>query len=152
MKLNQGLVEKAINVLSEWQPKYGEKGFPKEMKGDISSFGASIVQAGLLPSVLFFSEGDLTKQVEKTDDNTKYRRACVMQMIFQVLDVEDTKNPFSDKRPLFDYVFRNLKNNNEPEILENITEAALALKLAFRAFKFEDTAAKTSINPATSNP
>lgn len=156
MKLNQKLVERAIIVLSEWQPKYGEKGFPKEMKGDIASFGASIVQAGLLPSVLFFSEGKWDKNPHKIgekkaneDDNTKQRRANIMQMIFEVM--ENKTEDDNQNRPLFNLVRKNIQNN-EQETLENITEAALALKLAFRAFKFDDKSAKTSSNSETSNP
>jgi CRISPR-associated protein Cmr5 len=137
MKINQALVEKAINVLSEWQGNY-KNGFPKEMKGDISSFGASIVQAGLLPSVLFFSEGDLTKKAQNADDGTKIRRARVMQMIFETMGKTATHE---QKRPLFDFVRLNL---NKTDVLNDITEAALALKLAFRAFHFDEKSDKPS--------
>jgi len=143
MIINQQKVEKAIVVLENLKEKY-PKGFPNEMKGDISSFGASIIQAGLLPSVLFFSEGTPTLS-EIAEDDTKERRANLMKAVFEVMDVHAIIN----ERSLLQYVRQNL--SNLAGALDNISEAALAVTVALRAFKFEEKESKpsNSNNPTT---
>jgi CRISPR-associated protein Cmr5 len=145
MIINQQKVEKAVQVLEALQVPY-PNGFPKEMKGDISSFGASIIQAGLLPSVLFFSEGEHSKPVNEknSDEDTKLRRARLMKVVFDVLEAPNADD-FAPARPLLDYVRQNL--SNPTTALDNITEAALAVKVALRAFKFIEKESK----PSTSN-
>lgn len=141
MKINQQKVEKAVEILDALRASSYPNGFPSEMKGDISSFGASIIQAGLLPSVLFFSEGEYTAKAKaKGDDDTKLRRARLMKVLFDVLEA-GAPAPDS-KRPLLDFVRKNLGN---ADALDRITEAALAVKMALRAFKFED-------KPANAHP
>ncbi|MCB0526215.1 MAG: hypothetical protein KDC86_16980 [Saprospiraceae bacterium] len=136
MKINQDKIEVAIKALAEISSTF-PNGFPNEMKGDISSFGAGIIQAGLLPSVLFFSEGGKeseSKASGRGDEATKGRRALLMRTLFKVLELKAAEqNKYSDKRPLLDYVRQNLKKH---ETLDDITEAALALKVAMRAFPF----------------
>lgn len=148
MIINQQKVEKAVKVLENLQAVYNGV-FPKEMKGDISSFGASIIQAGLLPSVLFFSEGNHKEKPKKDgDEDTKVRRAKLMKVIFDVLEVPNISK-YSEDRPLLDYVRQNL--SNPTSALDNITEAALAVKVALRAFKFaeKETKPSTSNDPTT---
>jgi len=144
MIINQQKVEKAVQVLEALKEPY-PNGFPKEMKGDISSFGASIIQAGLLPSVLFFSEGDLSSSKRKSEDNgdedTKLRRARLMKVVFDVLEVPNI-GKYSESRPLLDYVRQDL--STPTSALDNITEAALAVKVALRAFKFAEKESKSS--------
>jgi|GEM_PF-800785 len=148
MKINQKKVEKAVTVLESLRLVY-PSGFPKEMKGDISSFGASIIQAGLLPSVLFFSEGEHSKSAstKASEEDTKVRRAKLMKVVFDVLDMTDSSH-YDAERPLLDYVREYLKGtnptNNITVALDNITEAALAVKIALRAFKFAE---KTTESP-----
>lgn len=141
MKINQQKIEKAVETLDALRAAAYPDGFPKEMKGDISSFGASIIQAGLLPSVLFFSEGEYTAKTKtKGDDDTKLRRARLMKVLFDVLEAGP---PAPDsKRPLLDFVRKNLGN---ADALDRITEAALAVKMALRAFQFDD-------KPANAHP
>ena len=137
MKINQHKVEKAVGVLERLQSDHYSTGFPNEMKGDISSFGASIIQAGLLPSVLFFSEGDYAERPKgggkSEDKDTKNRRAKLMKVIYDVLETGTAQA--NSRRPLLDYVRQNL---GSADALERITEAALAVKIALRAFKFKD--------------
>lgn len=148
MIINQQKVEKAVKVLEILRDSDYKTAFPKEIKGDISSFGASIIQAGLLPSVLFFSEGEHSKPVnEKVDDeDTKVRRAKLMKVIFDVLETPDHAVHLATSRPLLNYVRMNL---NQSATLDNITEAALAVKVALRAFKFSE--GKPS-NPSPKTP
>ncbi len=142
MKINQNKVEMAINVIEA--AKLPE--LPSELKGDIASFGAGIIQSGLLPSVLFFSEGgkkeaeELVEKLQKSGNNeqdeeasTKARRALMLQWLFEVMQVHKAEEYSSTPRPMLEYV---RKHRNEPIVLDNITEAAIALKIAMRAFKF----------------
>ena len=136
MKINQQKIEKAVGVLEALRDSDYETAFPKEMKGDISSFGASIIQAGLLPSVLFFSEGKHTDRPKKSEEeDTKVRRAKLMKVVFDVLELSDHAVHNATPRPLLNYVRLNL---NGTAALDNITEAALAVKVALRAFKFSE--------------
>ncbi len=151
MIINQQKVEKAVQVLDALKESQYLNGFPKEMKGDISSFGASIIQAGLLPSVLFFSEGNILvpkRENEKNnDEDTKLRRARLMKVVFDVLELPDM-DEYAKERPLLDYVRQNLSNLNAA--LDSITEAALAVKIALRAFEFTEKESKSSTsNDAT---
>jgi len=148
MKINQQKVEKAVKVLEALRDSDYKTAFPKEMKGDISSFGASIIQAGLLPSVLFFSEGEHSKpaSTKAEDEDTKVRRAKLMKVIFDVLETPDQATHTATPRPLLDYVRRHLGKQNIA--LDNITEAALAVKIAMRAFKFSENNS-TAETPAT---
>lgn len=150
MKLNQEKIEKAITVLEGRQAQY-PNGFPKEIKGDISSFGASIIQAGILPTVLFFSEGEFKEAAARhknnSDENTKARRALLMKVVFDVLELPDTAT-INKKRPLLDYVRKNLGN---ADALNRITEAALAVKIALRAFHFDTSTDKKESNPSPEN-
>lgn len=142
MKINQEKVEKAVRVLESLRDSGGyQQGFPKEMKGDISSFGASIIQAGLLPSVLFFSEGRHDDNRTGSDEDTKKRRAQLMKAIFDIIGANPTN--FAPERPLLDYVRQHL---GSASALDDITEAALALKVAMRAFAF------TENNPPSNEP
>ncbi|MCB0545330.1 MAG: hypothetical protein KDC70_17510, partial [Saprospiraceae bacterium] len=80
------------------------------------------------------------------DENTKLRRANLMKVIFDVLEVGIAES--NSKRPLLDYV---RKNFNNTEALDRITEAALAVKIALRAFKFDEKPAiANQINAPTS--
>jgi CRISPR-associated protein Cmr5 len=138
MRINQKKVEKAVQVITQ----LGITELPKEMKGDISSFGASIIQSGILPTALFFSEGEYAQaEVEKLKENgkkdedssTKLRRSILMKIVFDTLEVAGA---YSEKRPLLDYIIKHRSTN--PHLLDDITEAAIAVKIAMRAFKFTE--------------
>lgn len=128
MKINQEKVQTAIAVIAS-HTDWVENGFPNALKGDVSSFGASIIQSGILPSVLFFSEKP------KGKDETKIRRTYLMQFIYAV--VHDRINlEGCHAHSLLDYV-RNREISDSIK-LDNVTEAALAVKVALRAFHFND--------------
>jgi len=82
---------------------------PKEFNGYISSFGASIRQAGLLATILFYDNANSNSQ----KDRTKVIRALE----------EITSSPL------------NKTTKNTPALRANVEDAAIALKLALRTFK-----------------
>ncbi|MCD3350624.1 type III-B CRISPR module-associated protein Cmr5 [Clostridium botulinum D/C] len=95
---------------------------PKEFKGYISSFGAGIIQSGLLPTVAFF---------EKEDSNSKSYRFKITEMIFKML----AKEKYCKDNKLLNYL---LDKEDIEEVKEDIINIAIALKLAMRTFKFSE--------------
>lgn len=82
---------------------------PKEFNGYISSFGASVRQAGLLATILFYDNANSNAQ----EDRTKVIRALE----------EITGEPL------------NKNTKTTPALRANVEDAAIALKLALRTFK-----------------
>lgn len=93
-----------------------------EFNGYISSFGASIISAGLLPSVIFYSQKGESKERQKI--------ITALEMILNKHGHPDI-NLLKKVEELFK------ENNRQAEIdrlTENISDAAIALKLAIRTF------------------
>lgn len=86
----------------------------KAYNGYIATFGASIRQAGLLPTILFFS---------KESESTKADRRKILHAIKEILGLQDDLHSYAQ---------------NDPKAKENIIDAAIALKLAIRAYKLRD--------------
>jgi CRISPR-associated protein (Cas_Cmr5) len=104
-----------------------EKGkLPNEYKGYISSYGAAVGQSGLLPATMFFSEKPA--QNPKLTD-TKLRRTKLMRAIYAVLKKEG--EPSTNEHVLLNYAKLNYTNRTE---IQNILNAAVALKMAMRAY------------------
>lgn len=107
-------------------PKVGEvleRAFPEGVvpssyNGYISSFGASIVQSGLLPTLALF---------ENTDASTKENKEYLSYLIMQVLTNSD------EDRSLLHYV---LTQNNITH-KQKILDIAVAIKLCIRTFKLD---------------
>jgi len=100
----------------------------KEMNGYISSFGASIISSGLLPTIIFYS------QEGKSEGNrTTFIKALEMMCIDKELLGQDEKLT-STIKDIY---------NSKPKMsqLKNfIMDASVALKLAIRTFpKSKDT-------------
>lgn len=91
--------------------------------GYISSFGASVIQTGLLASVAKF---------ENHNSSTDADRPKLMKAILYLLSGENNNGEDS----LLKYVIENQKNN--PRLQSEIEEAAIALKLTMRIFEFEN--------------
>lgn len=101
-----------------------DKKVPKEFNGYISSFGASIIMSGLLPTLVFFSQ----------EGKSKGNRRSVIVAIEEILKKENN-GLLSSEGSLLHTVKDNLNNADKIERLRNkIQEAAIALKLAIRIF------------------
>ncbi|AVQ46527.1 hypothetical protein N496_10540 [Clostridium botulinum A2B3 87] len=102
------------------------KGIPKEYKGYISNFGASIIQSGLLSTVAFF---------EANDSKSKSDKQVLMELILKVVDIYNEKQlEWKNNSPFLHYILEN--NNKQTE--EEVINAAIAVKLAMRVFKFTE--------------
>lgn len=93
-----------------------------EFNGYISSFGASIISAGLLPSIIFYSQ--------QGDSQERQKIIAAIEEILKKHDYPDI-NLLKEVERLFK------ADNKQPEInrlTEKISDAAIALKLAIRTF------------------
>ena len=100
-----------------------DKNFPdgtisSSYNGYISSFGASIIQSGLLPTLALF---------ENTDATTKENKEYLSHIIVQVLTGKE------EDRSLLHYAL----NKNEAVITEQILDISVALKLSIRTFNLD---------------
>lgn len=120
MKNVERLIPVALEAASKHLSKPNGK-IPKEYKGYISSFGASIIQAGLLPAVVFN---------EKEGSRTHHERKDLMKAIVHVLKGTE---PLENEK-LFERI---IISDNREKIKKQIIDAATALKLAIRTFDLE---------------
>jgi len=108
-------IPKAIEVLNE-KSKNGK--IPSAYNGYISSFGASIIQSGLKPTLALF---------ENRQANTKEDKTILPKLILKILDENTTETS------LLRYVI----NNNEELLKPKIIDIAIALKLSIRTFELD---------------
>ncbi len=107
-------IPKAMEVLKENL----EGGiFPKEYNGYISSFGASVIQSGLKPTLALF---------ENKNNTDRYK---IVEFIFEIFKRYNNIN--TEEILLINYVINNNKDNLKKEILD----ISIALKLTLRTFK-----------------
>jgi CRISPR-associated protein Cmr5 len=85
---------------------------PSEFGGYISSFGAAIVQSGLLPTIAFFS---------RTSSSSKEDKGQVVKAIGHILDETELFNKVKAAP-------------NDATLFQNIVHAAIALKLVLRTY------------------
>ena len=110
-------IPEAIEVLSI---KFKNGKIPSSYNGYISSFGASIIQSGLKPTLALFEN-------QNNQDNTREDRSVLPKWILKVLD----KN--TQETSLLRYVI----NNNEELLKQKIIDVAIALKLSIRTFELD---------------
>ena len=110
MRVKQEYLKRALESVKEVGIYNEAKNcVPKEYNGYISSFGASIRQAGLLATILFF---------ENESSSSMQDRKKVLRAIEYILELP--KN--------------SLRNNLDRDKIEM---AAVALKLAIRTYRFD---------------
>lgn len=97
---------------------------PKEFNGYISSFGASIIMSGLLPTLVFFSQ----------EGKSKGNRKSVIDAIEQILNAEYNGLLSADNNLLKTVEIMVNKNIDMQRLQDKIQEAGIALKLAIRIF------------------
>lgn len=97
---------------------------PDVYNGYISSFGASIIQSGLLTTVTFF---------DRENNNTKEDRRKIVNVIFSIIKTEE-KYKSEKETSLLKYLIEHKAHFDDIE--DDIICAAIATKLALRTFKF----------------
>ncbi|MCT7535972.1 type III-B CRISPR module-associated protein Cmr5 (plasmid) [Arcobacter cryaerophilus gv. pseudocryaerophilus] len=107
-------IPKAIELLNK---EFPDGKISKAYNGYISSFGASIIQSGLKPTLAVF---------ENTNSSTLEDKSYLTQLILKLL------LPNLKSNSLLKYV---LENKDKEEALKNeIIDIAIALKLSIRTF------------------
>ncbi|WP_051412066.1 type III-B CRISPR module-associated protein Cmr5 [Halonatronum saccharophilum] len=117
-------IPKAIKLIEE--EKIAKEGkVPKEFNGYIASFGASMIQSGLLPAIAFYE-----------DDNSKSQkeRHKLMKVILRLISEGD------ECSRLLEYVIDN--QDSKDSIKRRVKDGAIAVKLAIRTFKLIDSGDK----------
>jgi len=113
-------IEAIVEKIQDKDKKNKGKPIPKPFTGYIASFGPSMIQSGLLPTVLFYSE----KGDAKADRRKVLNAICWMIR-------EPGKEPMTIVQ-LMDHIIA-LKRDTF-RIKKEILEAVIALKLALRVF------------------
>lgn len=98
----------------------------REFNGYISSFGASIVQSGLISTVAFFCI---------KNSNSNRDRQKITELILKVI-LKHKKEQEDKYENLLKYVLEADKDNKLNSVKEEIINAATALKLSMRVFEF----------------
>ncbi len=99
----------------------------KQFKGYISSFGAAIIQTGLIPAVAFYSvQGDADAERQK-----------LIEAIKKILT--DNVEVIPNTQSLLRFLIERFESNDNMNLWkEKIMDAATALKLAVRTFEMDD--------------
>ena len=111
----ESYIPKVMSVLKE---EFSDGKIPSAFNGYISSFGASVMQSGLLPTLALF---------ENTNASTKENKEYLTYLIIRVLTEKN------DDISLLNYVLK----NNETLLKPKIMDIAIAIKLSIRTFKLD---------------
>ena len=113
-------IPKAIKEIEKvFAKELKNNGIPNTYNGYISSFGASIIQSGLKPTLALF---------ENENAKTQEKKQLLPSLILKILD-PDTK-----ESSLLRYV---LQKNNEAYLKQQIINISIAIKLSLRTFKLD---------------
>lgn len=123
MKTTSQEIESAKRAITESQIVDRNNTYPSAFNGYISSFGASLVQAGLLPTIIFFERRDSGAM----EDRPKVIKALKMMlgiggnvaMANYILGKEDNVS---------------VRRCDDPIYVNKVVRAMTAMKLALRMF------------------
>ena len=115
------LIPMAVDVLKDVGIANDNNEINRAFRGQISTFGAAIINGSLISAVAFFSNDS---------ESVKVKRSKLMDAIYML--IKNNKDNI-EKNALFSYV----KDTTEPEMdkREKIINAAIALKLAMNIYK-----------------
>jgi len=111
-------IPKAIEILDK---TFTDGVIPLAYNGYISSFGASVLQSGLLPTLALF------ESTNSSSKENKEKKEYLTYIIFQILTGRD------DDISLLRYVI----NNNQEILKPQIMDIAIAIKLSIRTFELK---------------
>jgi CRISPR-associated protein Cmr5 len=114
----ENYIPDAIKVL---ETTFTDNKIPSAYNGYISSFGASIMQSGLKPTLALF---------ENKNASTKEDKEYLTKIILKILKCDTSK-----EESLLKYVLAS--NKDESYIKEQIIDIAIAIKLSIRTFQLD---------------
>jgi CRISPR-associated protein Cmr5 len=124
-KVIENLIPKAMELLEKEFDIKNKGGVPKELKGYISNFGASIIQSGLIPAVAFYE-----REKTNNNDDVAINRRKLMRVIGNLIGY--------DLKSKDDILLEKLMKENEVDLKikkKDIINASIAVKLAIRVYK-----------------
>lgn len=116
------LIPDAIQVIENLGIADADYKVAKEFKGYFSSFGAGIIQSGLLPAVIFF---------ENEDSKSNEDRKKVPKAILQLLKNKEKLGLGKNEELLSEFIYN---SRDRHQVARRIGDAAIALKIALRTF------------------
>lgn len=125
MKIDALLIEMASSAIREAGIVNDHDLYDKVFKGYVSSFGASIAQAGLIPTIIFFEA-----KSEQAKERPKVVQALKL-MLDEEYHVDSLAVYLLKKRKDGEESFK----DEEKKLLKKITETMVAIKLALRMYK-----------------
>lgn len=140
MKRIDELIPIAINAIQANHIPDASGKVPNEYKGYIDTFGATIVQNGLIPAIIFYETAggkeDASITIDKEREGIYKNRNKLMKAILQVIR-ENKKEVFpSTVDTLFEYVMAKKDEKiEEKQIRQKVVDASIAVKLALRTFE-----------------
>ena len=130
MRAIEKLIPEAIQIITEVGIAKEDLTVDTEFKGYVASFGASIVQSGLLPAVIFFENEESRSQSS--------RQQVPMAVLLLMLRRYDKDAPFEKSSRLSQYILESSKKRSR--LIQEIREAVIALKIALRTFNLKKVA------------
>ncbi len=119
--MNKNIINEEISLAYDAIREVGianEKGeVQKTFRGQVTSFGASVLMGSLLSSIAFFSD----------DKKASVDRSLILKAIFYILEKQEKVG--AEETDLFKYA-----QSNQKEKKEEILNAATALKLAMNLY------------------
>ncbi len=112
---------KAIDIISKTGIANNSNEVDSKFNGYFSSLGAAMVLSGIKPALAFYSNTKTAKE-----------RVRILKAIYRLV-IEDRDNV--KETDLLHYY---IEHENEPMLKYKIIDAATALKLAIRTYKFKD--------------
>ncbi len=123
MKTTAEEIERAMKALKNSNIVLKDGSYPANYNGYISSFGASLSQAGLLPTIIFF---------ERKDSGAEEDRTKVVSALKMMMGIEGNQK-------MACYILEKQKENglrhcDDPAFISDVVRNMVALKLALRMF------------------
>lgn len=128
MRAVEKLISSAIIAVER---KMADRGIVnKAYKGYISALGAGIIQSGLLPTLAMYKGNE-------ESDKKKAETGHLLSAIYAV--VKSKYNPKPVEENLFDFALTKMQQpDKRQEVITEIMDASIAIKLAIRTFKLEE--------------
>lgn len=117
------LIPLAIVVIKETGIANEQLKVNAEFKGYFASFGASIIQSGLLPAVIFFENEEGSARAD--------RKKVPQAMLYLMEKQENNELVFDEHKKLSSLI---LEQQFNAILLRKVTNAAVALKIALRTY------------------
>jgi hypothetical protein len=115
----------AFKIIEDYENSLDAKPIDKELKGYISSLGASILMSGLIPTLAIYAA---------EDSNSQASRFIILDWIYQLIRNEKNEKPIDNAKAFFQYAL-SLDPQGQNSIEHEILDASIALKLCLRTFE-----------------